>query len=62
MRLRSAEEPLPSGLKDSVELQVVGYETRELPEICVGTEPELALREVATLAEPNEENECGDEV
>ena len=61
MRLRSAEGPLPSGLRDSVELQVVEHETRELPDLFVGAEPELALREVATLAEPNEENECGDD-
>ena len=59
MRLRSAEEPLPSGLRDSVELQVVEHEARELLDIFVEAESELALREVATLAEPNEENECG---
>lgn len=56
MCLRSAEEPLPGGLRDDAGIQVVEHETRELPELFVEAEPELALREVATLSESNEEN------
>jgi len=56
MRLRSAEEPLPGGLRDDAEIQFVEHEMRELPELLAGAEPELTLREVATLAEPKEEN------
>lgn len=59
IRLRSIEEPLLGGLREDVELQVIEYEVRELPELLVGSEPELALSEVATLAESNEGNECG---
>jgi len=57
MRLRSAEEPLPGGLRADAEIQFVEDEMRELPELLVGAEPELTLREVATLAELKEENE-----
>ena len=60
MCLRPAEEPLPGGLRDDAETRVVEHETRELPELFVGAVPELALREVATLPESNEENECRD--
>lgn len=63
MRLRSVEEPLLRGLRDDVELRVVEHEARELPEPFVEAEPEFALMQlsgVVTLAEPNEETECGD--
>ena len=39
MRLRSAEEHFPCGLRDVVEIQVVEHETRELPDLFVGAEP-----------------------
>lgn len=63
MRLKSVEEPLLCGLRDGVELQVAEYEVRELLELLVGAEPELALMQlggVATIAELSEETECGD--
>jgi hypothetical protein len=60
MRLRSAEEPFLDGLRDDAELHDVEYETRELLELFVGAEPELALHELVTLAESDEEKECGD--